>query len=156
MGHIHPERSPGWRSILGKLKVGEDTNSQYDLLQVCQRDTFRHLEAAFSWSALGHEETNTPRRRQHTYEVKYIGGKDRDDMIGVKSKAPFSPNLVFILGFIIRQEGRWEEGSVCTWSRSRHHIPERPQWSHSVSRVSSKHSISVSSDIVSGIPTNIF
>lgn len=37
-----------------------------------------------------------------------------------------------------------EEGGACTWSRSRHHIPERPRWSHSVSRVSSKHSISVS------------
>ena len=85
----------------------------------------------------------------NTYEVKYIGGKDRDDMIGVKSKAPFSPNLAFILDNRYQAVGR-TEGGVCTWSRSRHHIPERPRWSHSVSRAS-RNSIQSVSVVILGV-----
>ena len=53
-------------SILGKLEIGEDTNSQLYFLQVCQRDAFRHLEAAFNWSALGQEEILLEDTSTHT------------------------------------------------------------------------------------------
>lgn len=58
--------APGQKSILGKLKVSEDTNSRFYLLQVCQRDTFRHLEAVFDLSALGQEENPHENASTHT------------------------------------------------------------------------------------------
>lgn len=54
------------KSILGKLKVSEDTNSQFYLLQVCQRDTFRHLEAVFDLSAFGQEKIPFENASSHT------------------------------------------------------------------------------------------
>lgn len=53
-------------SILGKLEIGEYTNSQLYFLQVCQRDTFRHLKASFNWSALGQEEIPLEDTSTHT------------------------------------------------------------------------------------------